>query len=412
MFGNKVRNVAIFHYKAKNSSGKTIEGRIEAHDHFAVAQQLRAEGYMLLAYKEQKRATVGSWARHLLFGHVSSGEKMLFARNLAVMVASGLPLPRALDVLVRQTHSRALRNATVALKEMVQKGQPLNAGMKAYPKIFSSFFCHMVAAGEESGKLEGSLKLIAEQLERKHELYQKVRGALIYPAIVVLAMVGIGIFMLMAIVPSIVSSFADFAVDLPLSTRIIVALSDSLIAHSFVILFVLFLLALLTAWYVRQPRGKKMVDRILLSLPAIGDIVRKANTARMARTLSSLLRSGVTVTRAFEVTAGVLGNVYFRDALKNASVLVGRGDRIASAFLTQGRIFPPLVGEMVEVGEETGRLNDMLLDLAEFFEGEVSAYTKNLSTIIEPVLMIAVGATVAFFAVSMIQPMYSITSGL
>lgn len=404
--------MAVFYYKAKNSSGKTIEGRIEAHDHFAVAQQLRAEGYVLLAYRERQKTTIGSRAGRWLLGYVSSGEKMLFARNLAVMIASGLPLPRALEVLIKQTHSRRLQRAIVALKETVQKGQPLSAGMKEYPKIFSPFFYHMVAAGEESGKLDESLKLIAQQLERAHELYQKVRGALVYPAIVILAMAGIGIFMLTVVVPSIVSSFSDFAVELPLSTRMIIALSNSLITHSLIILAALALCVFAAAGFARRPKGRRIVDRALLSLPLVGTIVRKANTARMARTLSSLLRSGVTITRALEITSAVLGNVYFRDALARASIFIGRGEPIASAFLMHDAIFPPLVGEMIEVGEETGRLNDMLLDLAEFFEGEVAASTKNLSTVIEPALMIVVGATVAFFAVSMIQPMYSLTSGL
>ena len=405
------KNVSTFYYKAKKLSGEEREGRQEAADRFDLAGILRSEGFFLLSSEEDKVKTKGADLFYFL-GRVPLQEKMVFARNLAVMSSAGVSLVKSLDVLSRQTDNKFWRKTLENMSLSIKKGRTLSQAMGDHPKVFSSLFRSMVKAGETSGKLEESLKLTAEHLERDYDLRRKVRGALIYPAIIILAMAVIGVLMLVYVVPILLATFEELGVKLPFTTKIIVVVSGFLVGHwllSSVLSVVFVLAAVLT---VGSVRGKRVLSAVSLRLPVISEIVVKINSARTSRTLSSLISSGVEIVEALEITEDVVQNVRFKKVLASAREEIQKGNPISKVFIENSNLFPLLVGEMMAVGEETGKLSEMLSRLASFYEDDVSESTKSLSTVVEPVLMIIIGSIVGFFAISMIQPIYSVVGGL
>ncbi len=403
-----------FHYKAIRQDGEVFEGITDTVDRFAVYAEVRKNGGSALSVEE-----VGGVASslnlsflHGLFGSVHTADKIIFARNLATMLSAGLPLSRALSVLERQTRNAKLKEVVVTIDESIKKGKSLHEAMEEHPDVFPKLFSAMVKAGEESGKLAESLRGIAEQTERSHNLTKKIRGAMMYPGIILTAMVVIGVAMLVYVVPTLTNTFKEFHVELPLTTRIIIGVSDWLTAHF--ILAVVGLGVAVTGFVVglRTKKGRRIFEFTLLHTPLIKGLVKETNTARVARTLSSLLSSGVEVMQAFSITREVIQNSYFRAVLVEAERQIEKGNQMAKAFSENENLFPPLMSELVAVGEETGQLSSMLLQVAEFYESEVDQKTQNMSTIIEPFLMIVIGIAVGFFALSVISPIYSLSNTL
>jgi type IV pilus assembly protein PilC len=270
----------------------------------------------------------------------------------------------------------------------------------------------MVKMGEESGKLSGALNLIAAQLEKDWLIRKKIKGALIYPTIVVVALVAIGILLLTFVVPTLVSTFAELGIDLPLSTQFIIAASNFLIENT-VLAIIIFIVLVFSFWRaLRTPKGRRVFDWVVLHMPIISPLVKMVNAARTSRTLASLTGSGVKILEALDITNDVIQNSYYREVIQKAKKDIEKGKPISSVFIGAEDLYPILVGEMMAVGEETGQFSQMLDEVAVFYEEEVSNATKNLSTVVEPILMLVVGAVVGFFAISMISPMYSMVNGI
>ena len=404
----------IFKYKAKKMTGEETEGAKEAEDKFELARELKKEGYIIVSSEEgtaRKENPVLIFILSLI-RMISVAEKMLFSRNLAVMLSAGLPISRALTALSRQTRNKKFKKVIADLEAEIQKGEPLSMAMDQHPEVFSALFAAMVRSGEKSGKLPESLNLISRQLEREMILKRRIKGALMYPMIIFAAMIGVGIVMMIFVVPTLVSVFTELNVELPLSTKIVIFTSSFLVNNLFLASLTVFAVIVFVFWALRAKRGKRLLDAVFLRLPFFSSLVKKINSSRTTRTLSSLIGAGVDIIEAFDVTKSVVGNHYYQEVLEKAKAEIQKGQPIAQVFLAAENLYPPLVGEMVAVGEETGELSNMLLRLADFYEEEVGETTKNLTTIIEPILMIFIGAVVGFFAVSMIQPMYSMMGGL
>ncbi len=384
---------------------------MEAKDKFDLARILRQQGYILISCgdAEKKKFSLNFLS---FIGTVSISDKIFFSRNLSVMISAGVSVARGLDILSRQTKNKKFKNIILELGESIKKGNSLSEGMKQSPRVFSTLFTAMVKVGEESGKLSESLILISEQMEKDHTLRKKVKGAMIYPSVIVVAMIVIGVLMMMFVVPTLVSTFEELGVELPMSTRVIIALSEFFIQHT--VLFLVSVIAAVVAsiFIISSRRGKKIMGNILFHLPLFSSLVKKINSARTSRTLASLISSGVDVLGALDITKDVVQNEKFKNILEKAKSDIQKGVPMSESFKKSQNVYPIMVGEMMAVGEETGELSNMLLRLADFYEEEVADATKNLSTIIEPVLMILIGAVVGLFAVSMIKPMYSMVGGL
>jgi len=347
-----------------------------------------------------------------LLSSVKEYDKILLARNLGAMLTAGLALARALAVLERQTKNPKLKGVIAQIASDVRRGNTLHDALAKSPGTFSRLFVAMVRAGEEGGNLPDALLVVSEQMERMYQLRKKIKSALIYPCIILIAIFGIGVVMMIEVVPTLADTFAQMKADLPPTTQFVIGVSNFLVEYTVIALGggAVVLAALYMA--LRTPLGRRLTDLFFLRLPLIGPMVREVNAARTSRTLASLLASGVDVLAALEITGEVVQNYYFKEVIAAAQKGVGQGEPLSAAFTRREDLYPSFVGEMMAVGEETGALAEMLKKLAIFYEEEVDRKTKDMSTVIEPFLMIIIGCAVGFFAVSMITPIYSLSQNI
>lgn len=401
----------IYKYKAKNTEGNEYEGTHEAPDKFALYRDIKKEGGTIMSVTEGKQS-LGSMTFSLPFlGGVKMHDKIIFARNLSSMIEAGLPITRALSIMQRQAKGE-LKKVLTKLEEEISRGVTLSDAMKNFPEVFSMLFVSMVRAGEESGNLIIALKNISNQMEKTYQLNKKVKGAMMYPAVIFSLMAVIGVLMMVYMVPTLTETFKGLGVKLPLSTRIIIAISDAM--KNYFLLMIGGVVALGVGFYyaLRTPKGKRASDYISLRIPVIGEIVKQVNAARTARTLSALISSGVDIVVAIGVTKEVIQNSYYKTILEDSERAIQKGEQISTIFLEHDDLYPLFVGEMISVGEETGKIGDMLAGVATFYEDEVDQKTKDMSSIIEPVLMIIIGAAVGAFAISMLAPTYSLVDAI
>jgi type IV pilus assembly protein PilC len=406
-------------FTAKSLKGEEKSGVEEAKDKRQLAKTLRKQGFILIkAILEKEKPKKGP--PHQIFGvgalpflsGVSLTEKMMFTRNLQVMIASGLPLPRALETLSLQAKSKKFKKALLSIREEIVKGKNFSESLTKYPDIFSELFQNMIKVGEESGTLDKSLEVLTRQMEREYELKSKIKGALMYPAVIVCAMIGIGILMLIMVVPKLAETFEELKIELPVTTRLVISLGTFLAEKWYLAILILVALIFLFGLILKTKGGKKTIDTLFLKLPIISPLLKKTNSAYTVRTLSSLIAAGVPIVRALEIVSGILGNIYYKTAILTAAEKVRKGEKLSIALAPYKDIYPLIVFQMIKVGEETGETSKILAKLADFFEEEVGNATKNLASVIEPVLMLLIGAAVGFFAISMIQPMYSMLGAI
>lgn len=404
-----------YNFTAKSIAGEIKTGTMEAESETELAHSLRDQGFILTSV-QSLREPLKIRNRLVEFlpslSRVPLEEKMIFARHLAVMIGAGLSVTRALEALASQTRNKSFSKIISQVSQDVQKGQPLAESLNKFPKVFSELFVNMVKVGETSGGLEDILKTLSHQLEKEHELASKVRSAMIYPAVIIVVMLVIGFLMMTLVVPKLMLIFKEMNVDLPVTTQFIVNLSSFLSQNWLLSIIVIIIASISISFFLKTKQGKMIFDFILLKLPIFGDISKKINAARLARTLGSLIESSVPIVQGLQIVSGTMSNYYFRQSLSAAAEDVQKGNPLSKIIKTYPNLYPPTVNQMIEVGEETGTLGDILIKLADFYEEEVSNITKGMSAIIEPILMVIIGVAVGFFAISMIQPMYSVMSGV
>lgn len=401
-----------FNYKA-TKDGEEYENTINVPDRFSVYKYIRKEGGIVISVKEDRAGFSGRMDFiSNIFGVVRVNDKIMFTRNLAVMLKAGLALSRALSILERQTKSKKFKEVIGKVGANIKEGSSFHDALGRFPKIFPPLFTSMVKAGEESGGLAEALGIIGKQMESAHSLKKKIKGALIYPSIIVIAMVIIGIVMLIYVVPTLSQTFKELGIELPRSTRFVIALSDFLKDNTFIALMLAIFIGAGATVCLRSKKGSRIFDYLILRTPIVSGLVKETNSARTARSLSSLLSSGVEVVKSLSITGDVIQNSYYKEILKQSEKDIQKGFPLSKSFTDNEKLYPLLMGEMLVVGEETGKLSDMLFQVAEFYENEIEQKTKDMSTIIEPFLMILIGVVVGFFAISMISPIYSISSGI
>ncbi len=402
-----------FKYKAQNSQGEYVQDVAEAQDSFELAKILKEKDLSMISAKPIDNGKLSRLIQSLTnFGTVSTNEKILFGKNLSSMLEAGLPLSRAIEVIGRQSRNKKYKFVMSNLNDSIKSGDTLSGAMAKFPSVFSKLFISMVRAGEESGDLVGALGVVSSQMEKTNDLKKKIKGAMIYPGVIITAMTGIGIFMLVFIVPTLTKTFVELNVDLPKSTQFIIDVSDAFRENTFFLISLLILFFVLLIAGFKTSRGKRIMDWVFLHMPLVSGLVKETNSARTARTLSSLIKSGVPYISAVDITQEVIQNSYYKAVLKKAGKNVELGLPVAKIFEENQKLYPVFVSEMIAVGEETGELGQMLMKVASYYENEVEAKTKNMSTIVEPFLMIVVGAAVGFFALSMISPMYSLVENI
>lgn len=398
-----------FNFKAKSKDGNIVNDIIEAPNKADALLGLKKD-YETVLFIEEKKAGLNMTISFL--STVKMKEKIMFTKNIAGMLEAGISVSRALQILEKQTKNKYFQGIINDIESTIAKGGTFSDGLAKHPKVFSPLFVSMVRAGEESGGLVASLREIGSTIEKTYNLNKKIKGAMMYPSVIIGAIVIIAILMMIYVVPTLTKTFKDLGTQLPPTTKLVIGISDFMAENPLLLLVIIICLAAGVWLSFKIKKIRRLVDFVVPRIPVVGTIISETYTARTARTLSSLIFSGIEITRAIEITKDVVQNSFYKDILDKAKDVVQKGGTLSSVFKENTKLYPIMLGEMVEVGEETGKLSNMLSDIATFYESEVDAKTKNLSTIIEPVLMILIGGAVGFFAVSMLQPMYSLMDSI
>ena len=400
--------MATFAFKALDLTGVSTRGELEGDDKQAVAAQLRSRGLIVLDIEEQKSAAdVGDIIGR--FKRVKAAELTVMTRQLSTMVSSGMSLLRALYVLEEQAKSDKLREALVQVRKDVEAGISLSDALRRHPDIFNELYIAMVEAGETGGILEETLQRVATQLEKDDSLRRQVKSAMIYPALISGFALTVLLALVTFLVPVFEKVFKQFGGDLPSITKFTVALSH-LVTHQWYILIVVVAAAVIgfRKWK-KTERGREQWDRFKLKVPfKIGDIVQKVALARFSRTYSALIAAGVPMLQAIDITGRTAGNKLIEQAMDQVRESVKGGGSITAPMRAEPDAFPTMVTQMIGVGEETGALEQMLSKIADFYEDEVAAALKALTSILEPLMIIIVGGIVGFIVVSMYLPMFKV----
>lgn len=397
--------MAEFSYTARTREGGMQQGRLTATDRAAALASLTKQSLAPILIKEIKPGTGLSFE---LFkskgGKVKLRDKVIFSRQLATMVNAGVPIVGALTILREQaSDSKRLQAALLDASKHVEGGGTLADALARHPDIFSGVYVNMVRAGETGGILDEVLERLATQQEKDAEIVSKVRGAMIYPGVIATVTIVAFFFIMTVIVPKLAVIFESLGSTLPIYTRVLLAISNFMVHFWYFLAGGIVALAVAFIRFHKTDRGRHLIDRILVKLPVVGPIIIKVNVARFARTFGSLLSSGLAVIDALNATKSALGNSVFQDALTKIAAAVKNGKSISEP-LRDSKIFPLIVSQMSMVGEETGKLDEILLKIADFYEREVDVVVASISSIIEPVLIIVLGVMVGFIVLSVFGP--------
>jgi type IV pilus assembly protein PilC len=346
----------------------------------------------------------------LKLSRVPLKERLFFVQHLGVMLKAGISLGVALKTLSKQSENKFFVKILSDVSDKVDKGSSFAESLMPYKKIFGEMFINMVEAGELSGKLEEVLHELFIQMKKEHALISKVKGALTYPTVILFAMGGIGTFMMVKVVPQITVMFKEMDAELPLATKILINVSDGIANNGILTVLIFVTVVSLFIYIIKTPKGKYIFQGILLKTPVFGAIIKKINMARFARNISSLLKTDIMIIQCFQITASVLGNLHYRAALEEMAQKIKKGGKLNEVVNAYPKLFTPVVAQMISVGEETGELDNILMELAEFYEEEVDNIMESLPSIIEPLLMLILGLGVGAIAIAIMMPMYSLSS--
>jgi type IV pilus assembly protein PilC len=394
-------------WEAKGKSGEVKKGEMEASDAEAVNARLKSLG--LSPVKVKKKPLEINLPG--LGGGVTGKDILIFTRQFATMIDAGLPLVQCLDILGSQMDNPAFRKVVFQIKSKVEQGSTFADALKEHPKVFDELFVQLCAAGEVGGILDTILNRLATYREKAEKLKRKVKGALTYPIIVLIVAIGVTALLLLKVTPVFAKMFADFGSALPGPTQVVVDLSEWLqkwIIH-LVVGIAAFIFSVIT--FYRNPKGRKIADKVMLKAPLFGDLIRKVAVARFTRTLGTMISSGVPILDALDVTAKTAGNRTVEDAIYFVRGKIAEGKNIAGP-LADTNVFPSMVVQMIGVGEATGAMDAMLNKIADFYDDEVDAAVGSLTAMIEPLMMVFLGAVVGGFLISMYLPIFSIAGAV
>lgn len=400
----------LYKYAAKDFALNRTTGEIQAVSEKEARSMLKQQDLFVLEIKEikSKKEKGGSGLNmeiEIFESKVKHDELTLFSRQFATLIDSGVPISRSLHILSMNTENKTLKKVLTTVTEDIEQGQSLSVALSKHKKIFPSLYIDMVAAAEIGGALPEVLDRLATYMEKDKSVRGKVKSAFTYPTIVMLVAIIAVIVILSVVIPKFIPLFEDLGAELPLPTRMLIGASTFLQSYWYVALIAVGLFGLGVFLYSKTKVGRKHIDWLKLHIPIIGVVVRKSSIARFARTLETLQRSGVPLMESLEIVGKTSGNVHIEKALQYALESLGEGQGISKP-LAITNIFPPLVTQMMEIGEETGELEKMLSKIADFYEEEVDVAVKNLTSMIEPVITVFLGVVVGFIAIAVIMPMY------
>ncbi len=402
--------MAIFDYKAKDLEGASVVGAVEAPSENVALDVLKEKDLVVISVKERKRITLFQSSFGFL-RRVPRKDVVLFARQLAVMISATVPIVQALRILVKQTDNINFKIIISEIADEVDGGAKLSATLARYPTVFSNFFVHMIRSGETTGKLDETLNYLADQQEKDYDLISKIRGAMIYPAFVLGGMIIVGVAMMIFVIPNLTQVIEESGGELPASTKLLIGTSSFLQQWWWTLVVVAVGTAVLSRVYTRTEGGKRQFDSLKVRLPVFGQIFQKIHLVRFSRSLATLITSGIPVTRALEIVADVVGNITYHDLTLATIKEIEAGNSIATAFV-KSKDIPPMLPQMMVVGEQTGKLDLVLEKLANFYTKELENMITNLTSLIEPVILVLMGVAVAIMVMAILLPMYNLSQSI
>jgi len=397
--------MALFSYKAKGTDGKIASGLVEAPTKAAASRILHDKKLFVISLVESR----GKGMTTAVLKRVPFGEIVNFTRQIATMVVAGLSLPESLNILREQTTNQLFATVINDIEHSIVSGGNFGDALARYPKYFSPIYIALVRAGESSGQLDQVMSRLADSMEQQREFRSKVSGAMIYPVIILIGMGIVIMIMMTVVVPKLTELYSDFGVDLPFTTQLLISISSF-----FVHFWWLMIAATVGGVYAfnrwrKTKNGELIVDTVILNIPLFGELQKKIILVEFTRTLSMLITSGIRLLDALQILKDALGNVLFRNAIVDISKKVERGFPLGNTF-AEYPVCPPIVSQMMKVGEETGKLDDTLLKLSKYFQTESETLVKGLTTAIEPIIMVFLGVGVGFIVISVITPIYNLTN--
>ena len=404
-----------YEYRARDRTGKVITASMEAASQRDVATALRDKGLIPTEIKAPKsglNADIKLPAWLDIGSKPNARDVTLFSRQFATVINAGLPVVQSLSILQKQAEKQGLKDALKKVREDVETGLPLSEALAKFPGIFNRLYIYLVRAGEASGNLDGILERIASYQEKQAALRGKLKSAMTYPTVVMVIALGVTYFLLTGIVPQFAGILTQLGGELPLITRILMSISDFLVNQWYLLPVIIGSLVFGVGYAYRTDKGRHIIDRLLLKMPIIGNLVQKTAIASFSNTFGLLLKSGVNIIESIEITKGTAGNVIVEDVLSEAKQAVQRGEQISATLVDHPLVFPPLVSSMIAIGEETGAVDGMLEKIASFYEREVNKAVEGLTAALEPMLIVFLGGVVGFIVAGMFLPMFAIIGQL
>ncbi len=392
----------VFEYKGKTLAGAQVQGELNAKDRADLERILRKNRVIISSIRKKPtdiQIKIGTGIKKV--------EISRFTRQFATMIGAGLPMVQCLEIMAAQIENNELRKIINNVKESVQGGSTLSEALAKHPKVFDQLYTNMVEAGEMGGALDTILVRLAVYREKADALVRKVKGAMVYPAVVSIVATGVTIAMLTFIVPVFAKMFGGLGAELPGPTLVILGISNFLKANFLLLFGGLIVLTIVFIYWVRTPGGHRTFDKTMIKTPVFGNLIRKSAVARFTRTLGTLLSSGVSIIDAMEITAKTAGNTVVSDAIKKSVLSIAEGDTITGPLRESG-VFPPMVTQMISVGEKTGGLDEMLGKIADFYDEEVDEAVSALTSLIEPVIIVIMGCVIGGILIAMYLPMFDI----
>lgn len=400
----------LFEYRVKNLKGQTIKGTIEAISQNSAEEVLARQQMAIISLKES--VALPFWRRsfNISFLEKVTGKDMVFlSRQLSVMVLAGLPLVEALEILARQTNKSSLKKVVQNIAENVRGGSRFSSALSRYPKIFDNFYVNMVRAGETAGKLDEVLNYLANEQEKSYDLMSKIKGAMVYPAFVLSAVIGVMVLMMIFVIPQLTKILTESGVSLPLPTLILIKASEILRTYSWAVVLGIVVFFFLFRIFLKSKSGRAIWDSLLLRMPIFGALFKQIYLVRFTRSLSTLIIGGIPLTSGLKIVSEVVGNSVFKKLILDAIIDVEEGRSISNAFLDSPYV-PRMLPHLMAIGEETGKLDEILEKIANFYSREVDNMLSKLMTLLEPIIIIFLGVVVGGMVASIILPMYKLAS--
>jgi type IV pilus assembly protein PilC len=395
----------IYKYDAVNSFGKKTNGLINAFNRRAASERLSEMGLKILSLKDKTDSL--ELKIQSIIRPVKVKDLVIFSRQFSVMISANLALVQALRIAAEQTVNVALKMVISEIAYEVDSGSTLSAALAKRPKIFTPFYSNVVKSGETSGHLEDVLTYLADEMEKDYDMTSKIKGAMIYPSFVVVGLIAVGILMMVMVVPQLTDIMKETGATLPLTTRIVMAISNFLIGYWVLLIILIIGAAVLIRLFINTPGGKRTLDLIKLKLPVFGNLFQLIYIVRFTRSMNTLIIGGVTISRSLEVVADVVGNSVYKDLIDKSRKSIEEGSSLSKVFM-ESDVMPRMVPQMIVVGEKTGKLDLVFSKITDFYGREISNILNNLVALLEPSIMVVMGVAVGVMVAAVIMPMYNL----